>query len=84
VDNDLEQATAWAQQAVEYLRLHNIRASELAAQGRSSMGSTILDYVAQTSTRLLVMGRSTLREFLCGSVTDTVIRSSPVPVLLCH
>jgi nucleotide-binding universal stress UspA family protein len=85
LDTDLEQATRWAQQAVEFLQSHQIQASP--RLGCTSVASTILDTAAQTKPRLLVMGaygHSTLRELLYGSVTDTVIRSSPVPVLLCH
>jgi nucleotide-binding universal stress UspA family protein len=87
LDRDLERASGWAQRAMEFLQSHHIQASALPAQGRSSIASTILDHVEQRPPRLLVMGaygRSALREFLAGSVTDAVVRGSPVPVLLCH
>jgi nucleotide-binding universal stress UspA family protein len=41
----------------------------------------------QRNSRLLVMGaygHSTMREFLLGSLTSTVLKESPLPVFLCH
>jgi nucleotide-binding universal stress UspA family protein len=85
LDSNLEQAERWAQRAMEFLQLHHIQARP--RPGCSSVASTILECIEQQKPRLLVMGaygRSTLRELLYASVTDAVIRSSPVPVLLCH
>jgi nucleotide-binding universal stress UspA family protein len=52
-----------------------------------SVSQSILEEVRQRSARLLVMGtqgHSTVREFLWGSRTKTVLKVSPAPILLCN
>ena len=86
-DDDREEATRQAGRAVEFLRLHRINAVAHALGPVDSVSQAILEEVRRRSARLLVMGacgHSTVREFLLGSVTKSVLKESPVPVFLCH
>ena len=87
VDDEREEATRQAERAVEFLRLHQINAVTHALGPVDSVSQSILEEVRQRNARLLVMGaygHSTVREFLLGSTTTTVLKQSPVPVFLCH
>lgn len=78
-----EQAGSQAEQAVEYLRAHGIRAASCPRMSSAPTGRIILDELGRCDARLLVMGvskHSTLRDLLLGGVTKTVLRESPVPV----
>jgi nucleotide-binding universal stress UspA family protein len=86
-DDDPEEGARQAERAVEFLRLHRIKAVTRALGPVDSRSQSILEEVRQRSARLLVMGaygHSTVREFLLGSTTKTVLKESPVPVFLCH
>jgi len=87
MDVDANWASRCAQHAAEYLQLHEIRARAWAVDQPQSIARAILDEVRRRNVRLLVMGaygRSTLREMLLGSITDTVLQECLVPVFLCH
>lgn len=87
VDPDLTEANCCAERAVEFLRSHNIAATAIPHGAASAVAEAILEQVRSRNARLLVMGaygHSTMREFLLGSVTNVVLRKSPVPVFLCH
>lgn len=78
-----EQAGDQAEEAVEYLQSHGIRAASCPRMSSAPTGRIILDEVRRRNARLLVMGvskHSTLRDLLLGGVTKTVLRDSPVPV----
>ena len=86
-DDDPEEAARQAERAVEFLRLHQIKAVRHALGPVDSRSRSILEEVRQRSARLLVMGaygHCTVREFLLGSITKAVLKESPVPVFLCH
>jgi len=79
-----EQAGGQAEEAVEYLQSHGIRAASCPRMSSAPTGQIILEEVRNRRARLLVMGvskHSTLRDLLLGGVTKTVLRESPAPVL---
>jgi nucleotide-binding universal stress UspA family protein len=86
-DDDDAEAVRRADRAVEFLQLHRINAVPGAVRAVGSVAQSILAEVRQRNARLLVMGaysHSTVREFLLGSTTKSVLKDSPVPVFLCH
>jgi nucleotide-binding universal stress UspA family protein len=57
------------------------------AKGHMDVADTLLAHAADTDTDFIVMGghgHSRLREFFLGNVTDAVLRSVKVPVLMSH
>jgi len=73
--------------AVEYLRFHAIEAKACPTITSKAPARVLLEEVGQRDASLVVMGaygRPRLREFLFGSLTRTLLRESPVPLLLCH
>ena len=86
-DDDRGEAVRQAERAVEFLRLHRIKAEHHAVEPVNSVEQSILTEVQQRNARLLVMGaygHSTVREFLLGSITKAVLKESRAPVFLCH
>lgn len=78
-----EQAGGQAEEAVEYLQSHGIRAASCPRMSSAPTGQIIVQEVRNRRARLLVMGvsrHSTLRDLLLGGVTKTVLRESPAPV----
>jgi len=74
------------EEAVEFLKAHDIRATACTRQSGGRPGRMILEEVERLNARMLVMGvskHSTLRDLLVGGVTKTVLRQSPVPVFFC-
>jgi nucleotide-binding universal stress UspA family protein len=56
-------------------------------KGHMDVADTLLSHAADTGTDFIVMGghgHSRVREFFLGNVTDTVLRSVKVPVLMSH
>jgi len=87
MDPDASWASRCARHAAEYLQQQGIVAAAQPMKQSYSAGRAIVEQARRKNARLIVMGaygRSTLREFLFGSVTDTVIAESPVPIFLCH
>ena len=57
------------------------------AKGHADVADTLLAHAAETGADFIVMGghgHSRLRDFFLGSVTDVVLRSVKVPVLMSH
>lgn len=78
-----EIATREADEAIEFLKSHDIRASRCICESQGRPGRIILEEIKRQNARMLVMGvskHSTLRDLLLGGVTKTVLRESPVPV----
>ena len=73
---------------VAHLKRHGIDARHIAlSASREGIGSTILDYCAQSGPDVLVMGaysHARLREDLFGGVTRHVLHNMNVPVLMSH
>jgi nucleotide-binding universal stress UspA family protein len=56
-------------------------------KGHMDVADTLLSHAAVTDTDFIVMGghgHSRVREFFLGDVSDTVLRSAKVPVLMSH
>jgi nucleotide-binding universal stress UspA family protein len=73
--------------AVEYLALHGIEAKACPVLTSAAPCRVLAKQVQQLNAGLLVMGafgRSRFRELLCGSLTRTMLTTSPVPLFLCH
>ncbi|MEO3385399.1 universal stress protein [Mesorhizobium sp. CAU 1741] len=73
---------------VGYLRRHGIAASVHVASGRGlDTSSSLLEAVTERKADLVVMGgygHSRLREWLLGGVTYTLLRKSPVSLVIAH
>jgi nucleotide-binding universal stress UspA family protein len=87
VDPDQAHADRCVERAVAFLHSHHIVAQPYARATEAAPADVLLEHVRQVQASLLVMGaygRSTLREFFGGSVTRTMLRTSPVPLFLYH
>lgn len=76
-----------AGQAVEFLRLHGVKATPVPVASTMPVDGVLIAEVEEMRPHLLVMGaygRSMWKEFVFGSITTRVLEASPVPVLLCH
>lgn len=74
-------------QAVEFLRRHEVDARPRVVESARSPASALLEEVGRSGAGLLVMGafgQPVMREFFLGSVTRTVLEQSPVPVFCFH
>jgi nucleotide-binding universal stress UspA family protein len=84
-----DQAEVWrlASAGADFLRMHGLDAAghgELLSRDPAEM---ILNSLTTHSARMLVMGaygQSTIRDFLFGSVSRTILRSVHIPVFLDH
>ena len=73
--------------AVEYLGSHQIQARPQPLVSGRDPGQLILEQAQRLGAGLLVMGaygQATLREFVLGSVTRTVLKETTVPLFLYH
>jgi nucleotide-binding universal stress UspA family protein len=87
VQADKAAAERLAQPAVDFLRLHGVRAAPRAVGSRMSVDKIIIAHVQEAQPHLLVMGaygRSMWQEIIFGSTTTRVLEASPVPLFLCH
>jgi nucleotide-binding universal stress UspA family protein len=87
VDTDAKRAGQTSERAIDYLRLHNIKANSWPITTTESPASTILAAAAEHQSVLIVMGsygQPILREFFLGSVTRSLLSKSAVPLLLYH
>lgn len=87
IQADLAAAAELAEQAVDFLKLHGVRAVPHALRPTMSVDRIILAQVEEMQAHLLVMGasvRPTWQEFVFGSVTTSVLEASPVPLFLCR
>ncbi len=79
------QVTAHADRARQYLFSHGIDASPRVIESSASPARAILEESERLGAGMLVMGaygQPTLREFVLGSVTRTILEESSVPVFL--
>lgn len=88
-DGDLAAAEATASLACDYLASHDYQAvaSPRAIGANDSISGMILEACREHQSRLLVMGihgKSTIREFLFGSVTKKMLAEANVPLFLNH
>jgi nucleotide-binding universal stress UspA family protein len=76
-----------AQCAVEYLQAHGHDAQVHVESSSAPAGSVIVAYARRLAAGLIVMGscgQPRLKEIIFGSVTQTVLRDSNVPLFLYH
>ena len=73
---------------IQYLRWHGIRAKPAVVKSRGGdTGKAVTGAASRAKADLLVMGaytHSRMREMIFGGVTDYVLGSSRIPVLLAH
>lgn len=88
VDEDRGEAMRVAERAIEYLQLHGIKAAARPiASSDANPARAILDEAGRQKSALIVMGgygQPTIREFFLGSVTRSLLATSPVPLFLYH
>jgi len=84
---DFTAAAVCAGRAAEFLGYHGIKAAALPVVAEAPPAEVLIDQVRRLSPRLLVMGaygRSRWREYVFGSTTRALLKTSPVPLLLSH
>jgi nucleotide-binding universal stress UspA family protein len=87
VSSEQLEASRVAERAIDYLRLHDIKAESRPIATRKAAPQVLLEAAAEHKSILIVMGgygQPTLREFFMGSVTRTLLAESPVPLFLYH
>lgn len=87
VAEDRGEASRLAERSLDYLQLHDIKAIARPIASVTDPARVILDEAGRQKSALIVMGgygQSTIREFLLGSVTRSLLASSPVPLFLYH
>jgi nucleotide-binding universal stress UspA family protein len=70
-----------------YLARHGVKVSVTQKNGNGDAGDTLLSHAHDSGADLLVMGcygHARFRETFVGGVTDTVLRSMTLPVLMAH
>lgn len=87
--SDLASSAAEVDRAdlLAYLGRHGVQATIQARAETVDMGHAILDLASELERDLIVMGcygHSRLRELCLGGVSRTLLRCSPVPLLLVH
>lgn len=84
---DHAEAARAADQAIAFLRLHQIDAAPHPIESSGAPADILLEQVELLNAGLIVMGaygEPVLREFFLGSVSRTILEESRVPVLLAH
>jgi nucleotide-binding universal stress UspA family protein len=87
VAHDRSTAARNADRAIDFLQFHEVHAEPVPIVAGRSISEVLLEQVAQRNAGLVVMGaygQSSLREFVVGSVTRTMLEDSPVPLFLSH
>lgn len=87
VHSDHLEAAKCADRAMDYLSFHKIRAQPHAIASYEPPAEIILKQIEGLDAGLLAMGaygQSTIKEFLFGSVTRTILNDAHTPVFLYH
>lgn len=87
VDREHKEAARRADRAIDFLHAHDVRAVPCPVATASGPVPVLLEWGRKPETGLIVMGaygQPILREFFLGSVTRTLLKESPVPLLLYH
>lgn len=82
-----QEATDSMDRAVRFLSNHQVTAHRQFVISAADPADIILEKLAKLQAGLLVMGaygKSTITEFFFGSVTRTLLRECPVPILVDH
>jgi nucleotide-binding universal stress UspA family protein len=81
------EASRTAERAIDYLRLHDIKAEARPITTHDAPARALLAAAHEYHSALIVMGaygQPILREFFLGSVTRSLLAESPVPLFLYH
>ena len=81
------EAARAADQAIAFLRLHQVDAVPHAIESGGDPATVVLEQADRLRAGLIVMGaygEPVLREFFLGSVSRTILKESKVPVFLAH
>lgn len=81
------EAAKKADRVVEFLGFHNVKAKLHPVVSSKAQGRVLLEEANNLGSELIVMGaygKTRLREFFLGSVTQTVLSESQAPVFLYH
>lgn len=81
----VDRGAAYVEQVQSQLKEAGIKIDDRVAVGQGDPANQIVDYIKANGINLVVMtshGRGGLRRLLVGSVTDRVMRSCEVPVLV--
>ncbi len=84
---DRLQAALHAERSLEFLSNHELDATSHIVESTRHPAEPILKKAQQLDAGLLVMGaygQSVLREFFLGSVTESILKESPIPVFCYH
>lgn len=87
VDDGTSLSETGAKMLVAHLERHGIRADAERIKRNGSIARSIVDYCARVDAGLLVMGayeHSKFSEDLVGGVTNDVLKSIDIPVLMAH
>jgi len=87
IDKNRRDAAHRADRAIQFLEIHEIKATSHIVDTANSPADEILKQVNNLNAGLLVMGaygQPVLREFFLGSVTRTLLKECPVPVFCFH
>lgn len=86
--NESEKDISSANQLIEYLKCHKIKAKHLGIKKANfSIGKTILEEVEKQGCDLLIMGAYThnkIRQVILGGVTKYMLAHTKIPVLMQH
>jgi len=80
-------AARTAERAIDYLRLHELKAEVSVLESTGDTARILLAQARHHQAVLVVMGgygQPILREFFLGSVTRTLLSESPIPLFLDH
>lgn len=86
IHDDLAEASKRGNRAVEYLATRGVQA-KLCTRSTSDVAEQVLDYSREVEAGLLVLGaygKSRIQEFFLGSVTTTILKTSPLPLFMFH
>jgi nucleotide-binding universal stress UspA family protein len=87
VHDDRVEAARRADRALDYLQFHGLKGHRHGLTPSKGIGELLLDQAASLGAGLLAMGaygQPTLKEFFFGSVTQTLLKRSPIPLFLFH
>lgn len=87
VQTDHDEAVRHVERAIDFLRQHEIKAHPHILTSTSSPANVLVDEAHRLNAGLLVMGaygQSSLREFIFGSITQTLLNEINCPLFLYH
>jgi nucleotide-binding universal stress UspA family protein len=86
IHDDMVEASKRGNRAFEFLSSRGVRAT-LCAKASSNPAEQILNFSREVDAGLIVLGaygRSRIHEFFLGSVTNSLLKSCPLPLFMFH